>query len=156
MAVTLYATREDVRAAFEGTIPDNAKANARLDSLLRRACGMLGQLVPSLDRRMAQGQIDPEVPAGMVVEAVLRVWRNPAGATQQGVGPFQLSLNARAALNEIHFDPAELARLVGDHQVPRSIQVAIPAPQSPSEPRVDAPGGNRAWRVFPGSGGPLR
>jgi hypothetical protein len=48
--VTLYATRQDVRDEFEGTIPDDAKTNSRLDSLLRKASAKLAAKVPSLDR----------------------------------------------------------------------------------------------------------
>lgn len=138
MAITLYADAQDVRDAYEGTIPTDAKTVARLDSLIRRACAKLSQLVPSLDRRMANGDVDPEIPAGMVVEAVLRVWRNPAGATQQGVGPFQLSFNQRAAQNEIQFDKAEISWLLGEDGVPGQFRVDYPGRVRPLEPLLDA------------------
>jgi hypothetical protein len=138
VAITLYADATDVRNAFEGTIPDDTKTNARLDSLIRRACAKLSQLVPSLDRRMSNGEIDPEIPTGMVVEAVLRVWRNPAGAVQQGVGPFQLSLNQRAAQNEIVFDRTEIDWLMGEGGMPGQFRVRHAGRQIALEPLVDA------------------
>jgi hypothetical protein len=136
--VTLYATRQDVRDEFEGTIPDDAKTNSRLDSLLRKASAKLAAKVPSLDRRMASGLIDPEVPAGMVVDAVLRVWRNPAGLTQQGVGPFQASYNNRAQQNEILFDQDELNQLLGESLTIGSFRLNYPGRQVPLEPLIDA------------------
>lgn len=138
MAIVLYATPQDVRDAYEGTIPDDVRANTRLDDLLRRASAKLFALVPSLDRRMAAGEVDPEVPAGMVVEAVLRVWRNPSGLTQQGVGPFQASYNASAARNEIFFDPNEISQLLGESQVPSTFRLGIPGRQRSVDGLVDA------------------
>jgi hypothetical protein len=138
--VTLYATRQDVRDVFEGTIPDDTRNHTRLDVLLTRASAKLAAKVPSLDRRMAAGQVDPEVPAGMVVEAVLRVWRNPAGLTQQGVGPFQASYNNRAQQNEIIFDQEEIDQLLGESAPIGTFRVAYPGRQMPLEPSVDAQG----------------
>lgn len=138
MAITLYATREDVRTAYEGTIPDDARSNDRLDVLLRRASAKLAAVVPSLDRRMAAGEVDPEVPAGMVVEAILRVWRNPSGLTQQGVGPFQASYNAQAARNEIVFDPDEVRRLLDDLAIPGTFRLAYPGRQAAQDGLLDA------------------
>lgn len=138
MAITLYATPTDVREAFEGTIPVDAKNNARLDGLLTRASAKLSALVPSLDARMASGAVDPEIPAGMVVEAVLRVWRNPAGLTQEGIGPFQASRNANAARNEIFYDPDEVARLRDEGGVPGTFRVGYTGRQRPVDGLVDA------------------
>lgn len=150
MTVTLYATRDDVRAAFEGTIADDARHNTRLDGLLIRASAKLAAKVPGLDRRMADGEIDPEVPAGMVVEAVLRVWRNPSGLTQQGVGPFQASYNAQAARNEIYFDPEEIEQLLGESKVPSTFRLGIPGPVGPVEATADAGGPPNIAIHFPG------
>jgi hypothetical protein len=138
VAITLYADAQDVRDAYEGTIANDTATNTRLNALVRRACAKLSQLVPSLDQRMARGEVDPEIPTGMVVEAVLRVWRNPSGATQQGVGPFQLSYNSRAAQNEIQFDKAEIDWLLGEDGMPGQFHVAYPGRQVPLEPLVDA------------------
>jgi hypothetical protein len=150
MAITLYAERDDVRAAFEGTIEDDTKTNARLDFLLRQASAKLARLVPSLDRRMAAGTVDPEVPNGLVVTAVLRVWRNPAGATQQGVGPFQLSFNKAAQTNEIEFPPDEIAALLGDTRVPSTFGVSFPGRERPVDGRTDAGGYPRTRMLPPG------
>lgn len=138
MTVTLYATKTDVRNAFEGDIPVNTKNDSRLDALITRASAKLLQLAPSLNRRMSAGEITPEVPMGMVVEAVLRVWRNPAGYTQQGVGPFQGSFSARAATNEIVFDENEIKELLGDEITPGSFSVDYPGRSVPLEPSIDA------------------
>ena len=154
MAITQYVDRTDVRTAYEGTIPDDARTNARLDALLRRANSKLGQMVPSLDRRMGTGEIDPEIPTGMVVEAVLRVWRNPAGMTQEGVGPFQASRNSRAAQNEIIFDREEIDSLLGENGTPGQFHVKTTMGRQPSQKpqdgRADVGGYPRTPRLWPG------
>lgn len=138
MAITLYASATDVREAYEGTIPDDTKNNDRLDGLLRRASAKLARLVPSLDRRMADGVVDPEVPAGLVVEAVLRVWRNPSGLTQQGVGPFQASYSSDAATNEIKFPEDDIRLLQNENAAPSSFRVDYPGRQRLLDGFVDA------------------
>lgn len=132
--------RADVRDAYEGTIPDDDRSNTRLDALLRRASSKLAQLVPSLDRRMSAGEVDPEVPAGMVVEAVLRVWRNPLGFTQEGVGPFQGTRSKRAAMNEISYDEDDINWLLGENNVAGQFRVGPQPFQSPDGRSVDVNG----------------
>lgn len=117
----IYATFEDVVDAYELTMP--AEHQPRVETLLRYASARLSALVPSLEARVNSGEIDPDLPAGMVVEAVLRVYRNPAGVTQQSAGPYTRSLNREAAKNDLWFDPDQIQALLATD--PDSVTVGV-------------------------------
>ncbi len=128
MPTYVYATFGDVRETYEGTIPDDRRN--RIDALIRRASAKLTHLVPGIPERIEEGSLDPELPRGMVVEAVLRQYRNPSGATNQNVGPFSQSLNSNASKSEaITFPREELDMLREDpgRKVPTSIMISVPA-----------------------------
>jgi len=130
--VAVYATWDDVNATFEGTIP--AEAQPRIDTLLRQASARLAAMVPSIDARLAAGTLDPELPSSVVVEAVLRVYRNPIGAQQQSVGPFNLSFQG-GQKGGLYLDPdvvnALLSPEVGQSPGVGSFRVARACPESP-------------------------
>jgi len=133
--MAIYATWDDVKAMYELPMPDEAQP--RIDALLKQASARLTALVPSLPARIAAGTVDPDLPGGMCVEAVLRVYRNPSGVTQQATGPFSRSLHATAARNEIYFDPEQVKSLLTDVNGSLGIgtfRVAVPAPQGPAAP----------------------
>jgi hypothetical protein len=128
--MAIYATFEDVKALYELPMPDDQQL--RVEALLRQASARLTALVPSLPARVEAGTVDPDLPGGMVVEAVLRVYRNPSGVTQQSTGPFSRSLHATAARNEIYFDPEAIKVLLADVNTSPGIgtfTVGIPGPQ---------------------------
>lgn len=129
--MAVYATWDDVTATFEGALPDDAKP--RIEALIRQASARLNAMVPSLAARVSAGTVDPELPSSLVVEAVLRLVRNPVGAQQQSVGPFNLSF-AGGQKTGLYFDPevvnallappGELSPGVG------TFRVARPGPQA--------------------------
>lgn len=132
--MAVYATWDDVVTSYELPLPVTAKP--RIESLLRQASARLTALVPSLPTRLDAGTLDPDLPGGLVVEAVLRVYRNPAGVTQQSTGPFSRSLSRDAARNEIFFDPATVQAILAP-DAERSVgvgtfQLGIPAPVRPT------------------------
>lgn len=125
-----YADWEDVKVVYELPIPDDHQP--RVEALLRQATARLNALVPSLPARIAAGDIDPDLASSMVIEAVLRVYRNPAGITQQSTGPFSRSLNREAARNNLYFDPADIAALLDTPTLGvGTFRLGIPAPQVP-------------------------
>jgi hypothetical protein len=120
-----YATFQDVSTAYEGTVPDVDRP--RLEALLRRASKRLDAIVPSLAHRLSIGTLDPDLPAGLVVEAVLRVYRNPEGVTQDQMGPFQKQFNPRGVKAEIAFDPDEVHELLDPiPSIPSSFRLGRP------------------------------
>lgn len=127
-----YATWDDVVESYEFTLPPARQA--WVETQLRRGSARLRQLVPTLDTRLAlpatdPAWVDPEIPNGLLVDAVLRVVRNPTGALQQSAGPFnqQLPQGQRA---EIVFDEEEVQQLLAPPATALggSIRLAIPLP----------------------------
>lgn len=84
----------------------------RVEALLRQATARLTAMAPSIPARITAGTLDPDLPGGLVIEAVLRVYRNPTGVTQQTAGPYSRILSKDAASNVISFDPAEVAAVL--------------------------------------------
>jgi hypothetical protein len=132
--MTTYATWDDLVLNYEASLP--VEARPRMESLVRQASAKLTALVPSLPARLAAGSVDAELPRGLVVEAVLRVYRNPAGVSQQSTGPFSRSLHKDAARAEIFFDPEVVrALLAPDGERSAGVgtfQIGIPAPVRPT------------------------
>lgn len=106
----MFATFQDVKDSYEGDIPDDDRP--RVETLLRRASARLLRIVPSTAYRLGSGELDPDLPAGLVVEAVLRVYRNPEGVTQEQIGPFTKQFGARGVSSEITLDPNEVHELL--------------------------------------------
>lgn len=128
--MAVYATWDDVVLSYEQPLPDQQRP--RIEALLRQASARLTALVPSLPTRLAARTVDPDLPCGLVVEAVLRVYRNPAGITQQSTGPYSRSLSRDAARNDLYFDPAAVqAMLAGAESTALGVgtfRVAVPRP----------------------------
>lgn len=108
--MSTFATFDDLKLFYEGTIPDSDRP--RLEALIRRASARLLRIVPSVDFRVLSGELDSDLPAGLVIEAVLRVYRNPEGVTQEQIGPFSKQFAARGVNSEILFDPIEVHELL--------------------------------------------
>jgi len=133
--MAIYATWDDVKAIYELDMPIDQQP--RIEALLRQASARLTALVPSLPARVGAATVDPDLPRGLVVEAVLRVYRNPSGVTQQSTGPFSRSLHSTAARNEIYFDPEAIQALLTDTNGTLGVgtfTVAVPAPQGIARP----------------------
>jgi hypothetical protein len=128
VATTLYCTFDDVTAAFEGTIPSTDRA--RVESLIKRASARLTHMMPSIVPRIQSGDLDPELPAGLVIESVLRVYRNPEGITAEEVGPFHKQFNPRSIVAEISFDDEEVQEVLAPipNYLRPSIRVGMPVP----------------------------
>ncbi|MEV0759528.1 hypothetical protein [Nocardia sp. NPDC050435] len=103
-----YATVADVTARFEGELaPDQTPW---IEARIADAEALLKAKVPSLAASVLVSPVMTANARRLVVDAVLRVMRNPTGAREQTVGPFRVSYalgeNAAAA---VFFTDAELA-----------------------------------------------
>lgn len=139
VAIT-YATWDDVVEAYELTLPVSRKA--WVETQLRRGSARLRQLVPTLDARLAlpaadPARLDPELPAGLLVDAVLRVVRNPTGAQQQTAGPFNQAFAGGVQRADVHFNEAEVHQLLDPPSDPAAgtFHVAIPVQYRSGWPR---------------------
>ncbi|WP_029932516.1 hypothetical protein [Nocardia otitidiscaviarum] len=105
----MFATADDVRDRFEGVIPSSR--DAWLAAKIADAESLLTSLVPSMatttdTARLARAK-------AMVAEAVLRVYRNPAGATQEVASVYSVSRSKDAGSGVLFFPDTELEALRG-------------------------------------------
>lgn len=123
-----YADWDDVVESFEGPLPIERKQWVEVQ--LRRASARLTRIVPWLPDALAAQQIDPELPLGLVVDAVLALFRNPSGTQQQTAGLFNQSFSGQQE-PYIHFDEAHVRQVLAlpDDDGPGygTIQLGIPA-----------------------------
>lgn len=123
--MSMFATFDDVADAFEGDIPETDRR--RVETLIRRASARLLAIVPSTELRVQAGELDADLPAGLVVDAVLRVYRNPEGVTQEQIGPFSKQFNVRNMTSEVTFDMAEVHLMLDPLYSPaKTIRVGLP------------------------------
>ncbi|MEV0367512.1 hypothetical protein [Nocardia fusca] len=105
----MFATAEDVRARFEGVIPDSR--NDWLAAKIEDAESLLTSLVPSMATTADAGRLARA--KAMVADAVLRVYRNPSGVTQETASVYSVSRSKAADSGVLYFPADELEALRG-------------------------------------------
>lgn len=105
----MFATADDVRARFEGVIPSSR--DAWLDAKIEDAESLLTSLVPSMATTTDTGRL--ERAKAMVADAVLRVYRNPSGASQEAASVYSVSRSKGADSGRLFFPNDELEALRG-------------------------------------------
>lgn len=103
------ATVGEVAAQFGTLTPAQEGLTAWL---VRAASKLLRSYYPLLDANIAAGRVDPDVVSLVVVNAVLRVLRNPQGLRSETVGPFSRSYDTSVAAGMLAFSKDELLILV--------------------------------------------
>ncbi|NAE18050.1 Gp19/Gp15/Gp42 family protein [Enterococcus hirae] len=101
------ATVDDVAQAYEADI--SADGLPRVQGLLEYASARLERLRPALRADLAAGSVDPVLVQAALVQAVLRVLRNPGAYQSQTAGEFSYTLNTRVASGQLAFTDDELA-----------------------------------------------
>lgn len=100
-----YATVDDLRGRFEGTIPEAletvlvnkiAQAERIIRATLQRESGFA-----SIDDAIAAGKTTPDDVEDVVCSMVLRTVRNAGGVTSQTAGPFSQTLDAAVASGKL-------------------------------------------------------
>lgn len=113
--MTTYATVEQLAAKWQQPLTDSAAIRAEMD--LEEGSALLRRLVPGLDAGLAIGDADVSLPGAVdrilvrkvLIDSILRVMRNPSGATSQTVGPESATFGGLNAKPEVTFTDAELA-----------------------------------------------
>lgn len=105
----MFATKDDVRDGFEGVIPSSR--DTWLDAKITAAENLLITKVPSI--ATTTDTVMLERAKSMVVEAVLRVYRNPAGAAQETASVFSVSRSKAVDSGLLFFPEDELEDLRG-------------------------------------------
>lgn len=108
-----YATPQDVADAYEGDLPEAWVA--RVDYLLTTTSARLTALIPALPAWLSGGQVNADLAADVVVNAVLRQLRNPEGSVTQTKALDGFTVTTSYDRNSTRtpkiFDPADLALL---------------------------------------------
>lgn len=122
-----YAVTADVQSEWHQPLTDEQLpwVQAKID----RATRKLLRRIPDLDARITDGRLTTEDVRDAIVDAVLRVLRNPSGYKSEQDGDYGYSLNSRDASASIWFPDDVIADLLG---VPRTrkagtISVGVPA-----------------------------
>lgn len=105
-----YAVLADVQARYEQVIP--ADLTTFVQSHLDDAHALLDALIPSLAAGVTSGDVAAALPRMAVVQAVLRVLRNPAGVKGEHAGEVGYYFDqGGAAQGRVAFLDEELALL---------------------------------------------
>lgn len=109
MANDLGITIEQVRASYEGNIPDDDSVwvSGKIDEAVRE----LLALIPTLQDRVDSGVVNRDFVADKVVAAVLRVVRNPKGIIDEGEGDYSIRLDKLVASGDIWYPEKDLIKL---------------------------------------------
>lgn len=109
MSNALSITLQDVRDAYEGSIPldrENWVQN-RIDAAVRE----LLAVIPKIPARIADQSLDADFVKDKVVDAVLRIVRGPEGFLQENEGEYGYQRNPRVASGDLWFPPEDLVQL---------------------------------------------
>lgn len=79
------ATAGDVEARWRSLTAEEYRV---ANILIGDASGIVRVRVPSVDARIADGSLDPDVVRGVVARMVLRVMRNPDGKVQESIDDY--------------------------------------------------------------------
>lgn len=102
----VYASIEDVRLAYEKTIPDDRAA--WVTYLIGRASRRLNSLVPGIQDRIDDRSLAVEDVRDVVVGAVLRIVRNPEGLSMEMEGSYSYQTRADVAGGALMFTSDDL------------------------------------------------
>lgn len=102
------ATWQELQSSYRQlTEPEQQDATV----LLQWASALLRSKCPDLDRRVAAGTLDPDLPRLVVCEMVKRAVRNPEGLRTDVTGPYSATWDAEAASGHLEVTDADLAKL---------------------------------------------
>lgn len=79
--------------------------------LLTQASALIRRGVSGIDDAIASGDVDADLVSMVAANAVLRVLRNPSGASQQSIGPESASFAGVKAAGQVVITAEELALL---------------------------------------------
>ncbi|MDE8648082.1 hypothetical protein PXH69_24185 [Rhodococcus qingshengii] len=103
----IFADSTDVAARFEGNI--SPEQMTWIDVKIVDAEALLATYIPRLSSPETATAKDYENARRVVCDAVLRVFRNPAGHYQEEAGPWKVTRAASVASGALFFSPDELA-----------------------------------------------
>lgn len=109
MANDLNLTIDHLKARYEGSLdPDKMSwYEVQIDKGVRK----LLSLCPTIPQKVDNGVLDLEFVADKVMDAVLRVVRNPEGYTSESEGGYSYGLSGSTGSGYLRYYPEELEEL---------------------------------------------
>lgn len=99
------ATQDDVESLWRALTGDEID---QVEAMLRYASAILRARVPSVDARIDDGTLDPQVVTDVVASMVIRALRNPTGITQESIGPVSYSISTKVGSGYLFLTDDEL------------------------------------------------
>lgn len=109
MANDLNITLDKVTASYEAVIPSTKFE--WVNTLIDKAVRQLLSIIPDIPDRITAGTLDSDLVTDKVVDAVLRVVRNPAGFDSEGEGDYNYKLRPTVASGDIWYPEKDLIQL---------------------------------------------
>lgn len=109
MANDLNITLDKVTASYEAVIPSSKFE--WVNTLIDKAVRQLLSFIPDIQERITAGTLDADLVTDKVVDAVLRVVRNPTGFEQEGEGEYNYRLRPTVASGDIWYPEKDLIQL---------------------------------------------
>lgn len=103
------ATVQDVSTLFGSAL--STVENAQATFLLRVGSARIRALVPTLDTRLDNGQLDPDIPRGILTQLVVDFLHNPVGFETEGINDASFRHNRAAIENRMTPSDKQLAEL---------------------------------------------
>lgn len=105
----LDLTSDDVNGAYENTIA--VSEVAWVERIIDKAARELLVLIPTIPARIASGKLDQDLVKDKVIDAVLRVVRNPQGIDTEGEGDYNIKLRNTVASGDLWYQEKDLLQL---------------------------------------------
>lgn len=109
----VYATLTDLRARYEGEVATAVEGvvEMRLGEAQRLVEAKVREIGWTVERLLDAGRTTPDDVTDVVCGMVIRILRNPSGATSQSTGPFSVSLDQAAASGKLWLSREDRTRL---------------------------------------------
>lgn len=131
----LMLSPEAIRTAAYGlTIPEGDEVNTTLQRLIDKAIERVYNNVPSLDDRIAAGDITEALAQGVVEDMVIRVLRNPGGYRQVSIDDYTRMIDQAVSSGALYLSDEERRELTRrrKRKAIRSIRVSLPTHRIPN------------------------
>jgi len=108
--MSALATVADIEAVWRPLSPDEAGVG---QAWLDRASALIRNAVPNIDYRAASDDNYRQLAAGVSVDMVLRVLKNPEGKSEEAVDDYRYKRDASVAGGNLYLADDELSLLLG-------------------------------------------
>jgi Phage protein Gp19/Gp15/Gp42 len=103
-----FASPEDLESAWR---PLSDAETSQADYWLGRASRVIRKEIPTVDARIASGDLDSALVADVAISMVIRYMRNPDGKRQETIEDYSFTRDATGSSGEVKMTPEEVKLL---------------------------------------------